>query len=288
MAFAPKGTSIEYIMDKYYENAEEGYERAELVFCSNDNDVVADTLEELLKQYQLEKGHPLEKGDYHCYNSNGKWDWYQLGGRWADFFKTVENPSNFAKQGIRSWASPSPKEGNWVDMGLISDIDWMGMMRDYLERVTLPMESLWKLFVDLPKLKSPNDIAEELTAKGWDVDGKIVNEHFEKQDRIKVLKDLAQESDVIRSLLYELCDNITFPWEVLNYPIEEALELVAPKAFETHALIVNDEWYSDYDCGCVEELPKKTVGLNIAHIVDTAYKEGKENDIVVYLVDYHY
>jgi hypothetical protein len=60
-------------------------------------------------------------------NPNSKWDWYQIGGRWAGYFKPKTNSSS-GVQGEKSWAwQPDGITDDWVDSIKKKDIDIEGI-----------------------------------------------------------------------------------------------------------------------------------------------------------------
>lgn len=68
---------------------------------------------------------PDEYGNYGRYrNPNAKWDWYQMGGRWAKFFKL--------KDGTPGLVGPNGTivTNGWADQARVGDIDWEGMMEE--------------------------------------------------------------------------------------------------------------------------------------------------------------
>lgn len=65
---------------------------------------------------------------YRHTNPNAKWDWYQVGGRWAGFFK-LKDADEFGEMGERSWANPGPAEvQGYADVTTKGEIDIEGMM----------------------------------------------------------------------------------------------------------------------------------------------------------------
>lgn len=66
------------------------------------------------------------------FNPKAKWDWYQLGGRWAGFFKLKVGTTGMA--GERSWTNENePIEANHVDQAYKKDIDFDQMREDNFE-----------------------------------------------------------------------------------------------------------------------------------------------------------
>jgi len=75
---------------------------------------------------------PNDGGIYLPYNNFGKWDWYQIGGRWVNMLKLKE-PGACKLQGSgsllfdndeKSKIMNEKKSGYYCDSALIKDIDW--------------------------------------------------------------------------------------------------------------------------------------------------------------------
>lgn len=62
--------------------------------------------------------------EFSTYNPDSKWDWYQLGGRWAGFFKVKKGADSIV--GERSLMTEEPKI-DYADQLLKKDIDFVGM-----------------------------------------------------------------------------------------------------------------------------------------------------------------
>jgi len=65
-------------------------------------------------------------------NPRAKWDWFQIGGRWAGFFKLKEN-ALVARRGRPSWLNDNEdnyRDGTHADQALKGDIDWEGMRNE--------------------------------------------------------------------------------------------------------------------------------------------------------------
>lgn len=73
----------------------------------------------------------LEKQGYD-FNPQAKWDWYQLGGRWAGFFKL--KPLTKGVSGELSWTrEDNPPEAGTADQAQKKDIDFDQMREDNFE-----------------------------------------------------------------------------------------------------------------------------------------------------------
>lgn len=105
-----------------------------------------DTFEEFCTKHHGYNERDLEMGKYGYWeNPNAKWDWYQVGGRWAGFFKI--KPGSL---GIRSdsrdisWIfdNKDPYKGDIrrMDSAKMGDIDWETMHLENREEA----EQTWK------------------------------------------------------------------------------------------------------------------------------------------------
>lgn len=70
----------------------------------------------MAEYYKME---PNEFGEYgHWENPNGKWDWYQVGGRWAGLIEATDG-----EYGERSWGNEDePYEKGHYDTALMTDV----------------------------------------------------------------------------------------------------------------------------------------------------------------------
>lgn len=67
------------------------------------------------------------------YNPNSKWDWYQLGGRWAGTFLLRSDrlirgaaPIDFSWGWSEEEKAEKLASGNWTDQAYKGDVDWVG------------------------------------------------------------------------------------------------------------------------------------------------------------------
>lgn len=72
----------------------------------------------------------INEQGYH-YNPKAKWDWYQLGGRWAGFFKLKPKAEGVAGRG--SLVCGNHAEYGTADQAYKKDIDFDGMLQDRFE-----------------------------------------------------------------------------------------------------------------------------------------------------------
>jgi hypothetical protein len=86
----------------------------------------------LLSKYYNSKVEKNEKGYYYMsvYNTNSKWDWYEVGGRWSGMLITKASNNYSGVPGIREYVS-----SKHVDQACIGDIDWVAMREESKEWV---------------------------------------------------------------------------------------------------------------------------------------------------------
>ena len=92
------------------------------------------TFEKFMDEWVGYKARDLEKGRYGRWeNPNCKWDWWQLGGRWAGYLLVKPNTREpgFGRGAPSLLMNEDPYEGNAlrVDAARNGDIDWEGMMK---------------------------------------------------------------------------------------------------------------------------------------------------------------
>jgi hypothetical protein len=70
------------------------------------------------------------------YNPNSKWDWYQMGGRWAGFFllkPEAAGEGQLGEDGVFGYREGVVDNDRRVDQARKGDIDWKGMEAEQLE-----------------------------------------------------------------------------------------------------------------------------------------------------------
>lgn len=98
-------------------NYPDGYKEIDFTFKE-----LYSTFEEFVEDYHGYEHRDRRKRRYGYWeNSNARWDWYLLGGRWTGQFKLKEKGwGRTGKPGIMT----EPAEDGWVDQAYKGDIDW--------------------------------------------------------------------------------------------------------------------------------------------------------------------
>lgn len=261
LVFVPLGSSIDDALTPFWEEAGEGQAKDLMYSVSNDADVPDhDNLAELKEEYKSVTGEELSDDEYYVQNLQGRWDWYQVGGRWAGFL-TAKKLSEYTSEGERSWGNNSELEPLQVSSGRVSDIDWHGMVKEKKEAIKPAVTFLCNALRDLPLSVSVEDLAEGV--------------EYHKQPRQEAFKAMAQEEEILGPL-YGL-DPLDF-----NLSADELLQQVSTDRLGTYAVITNGDWLEDF------ELTEKhsSKGAYILDHVESLTEEEKDSTMV-YLVDYH-
>lgn len=80
--------------------------------------------------------------EYSTYNPDSKWDWYQLGGRWAGMLLIKDDPLRCTRYKDKhpnfswGWSEDDKADvlesGLWVDQARKEDVDWEGMAKHHI------------------------------------------------------------------------------------------------------------------------------------------------------------
>lgn len=113
----------------------EGHTVEEKKFCEHFK-----TFEQYMKAWCSAEERDGENGEYGYWtNPNGKWDWYQVGGRWSGFFKL--KPGCFGEVGAPGAFDNKPRTG-WADSVRIKDIDFEYMREDAIKEANVQYDAL--------------------------------------------------------------------------------------------------------------------------------------------------
>lgn len=174
-------------------------------------------------------------------NPNKKWDWYQLGGRWAGFFK-VKNAEAMAVVGDAAFMCEPAREG-YADQLLKKDIDFEAMRNAVREKAEEKYNYAMAMFGDQPQQISWDVILE---ANGDNID--LARNKYWAQTRCIIWQNKQRERD--------------FPFGFHSSPDdfliskEEYLKKATDSAISTFAVIKDGLWYEKGKMGwwaCVSD-----------------------------------
>lgn len=197
----------------------EGYELTEVPFKE-----FYPTFDNFIQDWAGYKDKDEETGEYGYWeNPNRKWDWNQLGGRWAGFLKLKEGAKGeLGRSGV---FGNEAKEG-WVDQARKKDIDFEGMMKEAAEEAAEEYDEFAEATRGILPPKPWNEFREEYNS--IDEARKVYND----LPFIKALKKFTYFGDpVTKFKLYE--DN----------PRLAYIEEKSKSAFVPFAIVFNGKWY---------------------------------------------
>ena len=171
-----------------------------------------------------------ELHDFTTYNEKSKWDWYQLGGRWADFLKM--------KQGVVGQkGEPSllmedfETEPGRADAALKSEIDIEGMKDEDGKKAGEKYDKAIALFGDLPLCEDWDILRKRFTNDDTDYSRMDeAREAYRNQPRVEVMgksKDFGYSESP----------------EDFNISREQYVENARNRAISTFAVVKDGVWY---------------------------------------------
>jgi len=95
-------------------------------------------------------------------NGDAQWDWYSLGGRWANTLKLKQSAIDDGDYG----------EEEWVDEAMVKDIDWLGM----IEKVKSVRRKTWD------EIQKNNNKDDRGLALSWNYKEGMTKDEFINKD----------------------------------------------------------------------------------------------------------
>lgn len=172
------------------------------------------------------------------YNPLSKWDWYQLGGRWAGFLKLKSRISELSKAfgdvvepnfsfGWNAKEKEERSDGTNVDMAVNKHIDWEFMMAKAGERGKVEWEKAAAVLGTKDnKVRQPKYSWDDMIQK-YKEDYQRAREEYWDQP---LLKKLMKSREVTGSI------------EDYNYTLEEYIKRTKNNAISTFAVVLDGEW----------------------------------------------
>lgn len=181
------------------------------------------TFEEFCSQYNSAE-RDEETGHYGYWkNEKAKWDWYQLGGRWAGFFKL--KPGQTGNLGDYGTFDNAPKDFT-ADQAFKFSIDFQGMRDEKAKEALQRYQEVMSIANGTPEHKTWEEVRAELP----NVDD--ARRKYGNQQRIQVLR---------ANGVYE-ADDFKVSQEVY---IKQAYD----RAITTFAVLKDGEWFSKGSMG---------------------------------------
>jgi hypothetical protein len=170
-------------------------------------------------------------------NPNAKWDWYQLGGRWHNFFKL--KPGAKGKYGDSSLLAPTADEAGYADAALKKDIDFEGMRDEAGKKAFDRYEDAMKVIGHLPPNESWESLRERFQKEGKSNDE--ARDAYWAQERCVACKSVSHENDPA-GLRWDGPDAFLVSQE-------EYVKNARNAAISTFAVIKDGKWYEKGSMG---------------------------------------
>lgn len=190
-----------------------------------------------------------EDGRYYDHtNPNAKWDWYQVGGRWAGFFKLKEGAKG--TQGTQSWmqkmnGTEYPK-GN-ADQAYKGDIDFESIREEARLKAAEEYDRLLAILneTNLPTLKYTwKEVFESERFSNLDNDEKRAIYHA--QNILVKIKNLSRSEKLSKEDQSFLC---WLDYEKYLCTREEFIAKAGRSAISTFAVVLDGKWYEKGEMG---------------------------------------
>lgn len=205
-------------------------------YQTSKSDTVADVSEIDIKD-KHKYGHILAKDGEVVHvisrtNPNAKWDWCQIGGRWSGFFKM--KPGKSGKIGMPGLRTERVKPAGYADSALKGDIDFKGMVVDYIEE-------------QLGHYQKFHAVVNGRVLPQWE---EVKAKHGED---IEAARREWSENEIIKDL-----NKADFFLSLEQYQVEEAefVHRAKQAAISTFAVVSNSVWYEKGSMGwwgCVKD-----------------------------------
>lgn len=167
-------------------------------------------------------------------NPNKKWDWYQLGGRWAGFFKVKQGEAMAVVGNASFMCEPAPE--GYADQLLKKDIDFDAMRNAAKDKAEANYNYAMTVFGDMPVQTSWDNIREAIEGN---ID--LAREKYWAQPRCAAWQRKQADGD--------------FPFGYHSSPDdflitkEEYLKKASDSAISTFAVIKDGQWYEKGEMG---------------------------------------
>lgn len=182
-------------------------------------------------------------------NPNAKWDWYQVGGRWAGTFKLKNGATG--EKGEQSWmqkAAGKEYPDGKADQAYKGDIDFDGMRKEKEDEAAKEYDQLLRLLGEdtMPKLKYTwKEVLDGERFSNLEIDEKRAIYHaqspLEQIDRISRSEKTSKEDK-------EFLTWLEFP-KFNGKTREEFIKKAGQSAISTFAVILDGKWYERGEMG---------------------------------------
>lgn len=227
------------------------------------------TFEKFCRDYHGHKKRDPDKGRYGYWeNPQARWDWYQVGGRWAGHWRIKpEFQSEYADQVpnfSHGWDAESIKAVSGqcrVDTALKKHIDFAAMRAEAEKGAGETWDKVHEVIKDLPSIVPWPEVREIK----FPSDIEAARKFYNAQPAIAAITQWNQKNDYPLGVFYEM--------ELLMQPREVYVKDAGDCAAVTHAVLKNRQWAEQGNMGwwgCVrDEKDPQTWGAIFQKFIDS-------------------
>jgi len=166
-------------------------------------------------------------------NTNRKWDWYQIGGRWTGSLKLKKGSHGIT--GSAGLLTP-PAESGYVDVAYKKDIDFEGMQDDAENMAKKRYQEVKNIFNgEIPKLEYTwKDLCKKIDNEEISLDE--ARELYNNQEGVKQLQSIDNK---IKFEVFSIFDGL----DEFQCTETEYIERARNTAFSTFAVVKDGKWY---------------------------------------------
>ena len=179
----------------------------------------------------LKHWHGLEPNEPQGYwdNPNGKWDWFEVGGRYTGSLKTKPNKTGITgKPGLDT---PIAKDG-WCDQALKGDIDFEGMRVSAEEKAAELYDKVFNVVGHLPAMEDWTTVRERFGSDKIDE----ARDFYHDQPRVKALAEYNKNH-------HQDGEYLNVELEEFNEAREEYIRKQGVCSLSCLVLVKNGEWF---------------------------------------------
>lgn len=171
--------------------------------------------------------------EYSTYNPFSKWDWYQLGGRWAGYFKCKPGVKDYTV-GEKSFFREDDIDPGYCDQIRLKDIDIEGMRQDAREAGARYFDAVMKIVDKHGKPPYWRDILEKHG------EANIDDARAEYQSHPAIVELRKQDLDLLFADIRDV---------LLDFDRDKYLERRAKGSLATFAVLKDGHWYEKGEMG---------------------------------------
>lgn len=185
--------------------------------------IKADIDKEVAEEFGVEKKDGIW---YRKTNPNSKWDWYQLGGRWAGFFKLKEG----AVGEVGGSLFGPPAENGYVDQAKKGDIDFEGMRNEAAKEASEAYDKAMTYIGHISDHENWDVFRDRIFAEGGDIDE--ARKKYHDQPKVKAWNQIEDR-------------DFKFRYDVDRFSVskEEFVDRARNSACVSFAVVKDSKWY---------------------------------------------